>query len=421
MKAQVIVLGGGCGGLWLVYELEKRGYCSILIDNKEVGAYASTRNQSWLHSGALYAMSGHDAVAKECIRGYKAVSDFARAQASSSIDEESGCMFLFQSGTEAHMAGDRLKALGINGKIVTLNELQQAEPILNNTHPQRLSRSALKTNDVPFDSFRILQGLQRAAFARNRVVYREVSGNLTGLQISQDGEVWRVSNGSFIDEATILISAAGALNTKLPDDRVGASAGFIVQESLVAVFHQRLCNNVLSFRRSDSGYLTAVPFDGGTTFNLGGHDAVVTDPRDRKAAPDDFKEAFAALGRQITDFLPGIVNVPECGVHFYSCQKLNNTNASGNPFPLDSHGPRHFFWVQSSPNFFHYYPGKFTTAPIAAKEFVEVLVAALGSPQSATFGASSIPPQIARRPYLSGATHFTRVSGGVLTFAELDG
>src|SRR5712692_185855 len=70
VETQVCILGGGVGGLWLQLELSNRGFHTIVVDHKHLGAFASTRNQGWLHSGAFYMVLGGTAapggVAKLC-------------------------------------------------------------------------------------------------------------------------------------------------------------------------------------------------------------------------------------------------------------------------------------------------------------------------------------------------------------------
>lgn len=81
-KVETIILGGGCAGLWLAYELSARGLSCVVIDGEHgpgdgFAGYASTRNQGWLQSGALYVALGQLDTALECMRGYEINREFA--------------------------------------------------------------------------------------------------------------------------------------------------------------------------------------------------------------------------------------------------------------------------------------------------------------------------------------------------------
>ena len=53
-RQDVVVIGSGCAGAWLVHELSYRGFSCALVDTVPFAAYTSTRNQGWLQSGAFY-------------------------------------------------------------------------------------------------------------------------------------------------------------------------------------------------------------------------------------------------------------------------------------------------------------------------------------------------------------------------------
>ena len=52
------IMGSGAAGLWLAHELTRRGYSVAVLDRQPFCGFASTRNQGWLQSGALYAAYG---------------------------------------------------------------------------------------------------------------------------------------------------------------------------------------------------------------------------------------------------------------------------------------------------------------------------------------------------------------------------
>src|ERR1700720_4413859 len=59
-RTRVVVIGGGCAGWFAADELTHRGIHCIVIDTNPPAAFASTRNQGWLQSGAFYAAMQDD-------------------------------------------------------------------------------------------------------------------------------------------------------------------------------------------------------------------------------------------------------------------------------------------------------------------------------------------------------------------------
>lgn len=58
MKVDVVVLGGGIGGLWSLARLRKAGYHAILIESGRLGGMQSLASQGMIHGGQRYALQG---------------------------------------------------------------------------------------------------------------------------------------------------------------------------------------------------------------------------------------------------------------------------------------------------------------------------------------------------------------------------
>jgi glycerol-3-phosphate dehydrogenase len=76
----VVVLGGGIGGLWLLNRLCGRGYNAVLLETGELGGGQSVNSQGMIHGGIKYALGGaltgsSEAIAampahwRRCLRG----------------------------------------------------------------------------------------------------------------------------------------------------------------------------------------------------------------------------------------------------------------------------------------------------------------------------------------------------------------
>ena len=57
-EVDVVILGGGIGGLWLLNRLHGRGYNAVLIETGELGGGQSVNSQGMIHGGIKYALGG---------------------------------------------------------------------------------------------------------------------------------------------------------------------------------------------------------------------------------------------------------------------------------------------------------------------------------------------------------------------------
>jgi hypothetical protein len=234
---------------------------------------------------------------------------------------------------------------------------------------------------------------------------------LASLKISREQDRWVIDDEKKQITACIVVAAAGAHIPKIRDVLKDPVSETEVQYCLVAVLHQRLCNRIIVIRAKDSGYLNLVPFEGGTTVNLGAHDT--SDPKD--LGPKLRK----VMAEKLTYFVPGLKGI-SCQAHFYVCEKLSNGPNSSHPAP--EHGSRHYFWELGKDNFFYFYRGKFTLSPLAAQDFVRFLrrVKHL-EPLNLNVNTMCFL-NVAPRPYFESATDIIRLSDdGVLDFYQIQG
>ena len=72
---QVIIVGGGIAGLSAAASLASAGLPVILLEANKLGASATSRNQGWLHSGALFAADDIE-LARQCLKAMQQTISF---------------------------------------------------------------------------------------------------------------------------------------------------------------------------------------------------------------------------------------------------------------------------------------------------------------------------------------------------------
>ena len=57
-STDIVILGGGIAGLWLLNRLYSEGYQPLLIETKALGSGQTLASQGIIHGGLKYALSG---------------------------------------------------------------------------------------------------------------------------------------------------------------------------------------------------------------------------------------------------------------------------------------------------------------------------------------------------------------------------
>jgi glycine/D-amino acid oxidase-like deaminating enzyme len=67
ITTDVVILGGGVAGLWILNHLKKHGYQAVLLEKDALGAGQTTKSQGIIHGGLKYALTGFLSDASEAV------------------------------------------------------------------------------------------------------------------------------------------------------------------------------------------------------------------------------------------------------------------------------------------------------------------------------------------------------------------
>lgn len=72
LHCDIVVLGGGVAGLWLLDDLRRRGYSALLLEARALGGVQTLASQGMIHGGIKYSLAGALSGASEAIAGMPA-------------------------------------------------------------------------------------------------------------------------------------------------------------------------------------------------------------------------------------------------------------------------------------------------------------------------------------------------------------
>jgi glycine/D-amino acid oxidase-like deaminating enzyme len=73
IDADVVILGGGCAGVWLLDELRRRGARAVLLEAGRLGSGQTANSQGILHGGLKYSLAGIISPSARMVRDMPAV------------------------------------------------------------------------------------------------------------------------------------------------------------------------------------------------------------------------------------------------------------------------------------------------------------------------------------------------------------
>jgi glycine/D-amino acid oxidase-like deaminating enzyme len=328
-KFDVVIMGAGAAGLWAALRLTQAGVRVLVLHAPHKDGYSSTRNQGWLHSGALYATFRAPGVTRECIAGSRLILDFAERHDRSLIADAEFC-YVLGSAEQADAAVAACREAGID-----------ARP--RAAHPQLRGLFARPTwpvtvPDRAVDATRLLRALAGQA-AESGVCAASVP-DLLCARLRRTGDAWHVTAGRLAASAPSVVIAAGTLTPSLLAVAAAANGfqtdmAFEVTKTAVLgipglILPAVVCigggPHLIPHRTAEArGATLCVPFDNQAASPQSVH------------RPPDGAARDRVLGC-VREHAPGLAAMIEARRTFwYSCQKLIPTETASRPDWRTSH------------------------------------------------------------------------------------
>src|SRR5690625_4238839 len=67
IELDLVVVGGGVAGLWLINRLRSAGYDAVLLESRALGGEQSMASQGMIHGGIKYGLSGQLGAASQAL------------------------------------------------------------------------------------------------------------------------------------------------------------------------------------------------------------------------------------------------------------------------------------------------------------------------------------------------------------------
>ena len=382
LQADVVIVGSGIAGLMIAYELTRKHYSTLLVEETSALACgATTRNQGWLHSGAFQANmlyrreEGRESVTKDVRAGY----DYFLSYASDCIEYSAAKMFfIFSSPELGDQAEQRWRALDIRHERVSSGKFHEDNQQKVNAD---VVKAAFEVADKSIDTARLCRKLVEDTVRQGGRIFtdtRLIPCDSGSADMERGEEKFTVTAGLFV-------VAAGAGIKKFFEDYTHQPFPMRYWKGFVLVTPKLTPHGLIWQERSK---VNVMPHGAVSVMALNYDDLPAANP-DYELAP----EKVHLLLKSTRQLLPDAAGY-EKPSRAYVCLKPDMTDASDEMMSTDIrigevvHG------------YYYCLPGKMTAAPVAAKH---ILALVEGVKLEKRPGAEPLPvtdcPEVTPRPY----------------------
>jgi len=389
-RYDIVISGAGVAGLWLARKLAKLGYCVLVLEKgRVVAAYASTRNEGWLHCGTYHggAIPVRDIalrVARQTLDGYRQTLAFAPE----AIEEKTTQTFALVRSLDIAEVESRWSEVGVPFERITKHEFAGLVPEVRTKDVSAFFR----VNDVSINNRVLYRKLIKDA-ARNGARFL---GN-AGIQ-SFDGMRANVETPSGIEsfEAKMFVCAAG----------FGIREFFLTRFDKPVDLALRLWkSHLIDLPRVarhgvfclDSGEATLMHHKQWTIAGFNSDSTAVTEPSFDTVMPGNVEADKVALERMLR-------HVDFTGARPRACIKVDQdpgagidvfVAADGTSYPRPQLG---ITYGQPLPGHLWMLPGKMSEAPYVADRVISLIQAQVTPTRAVAGWAGKALPRIAKRP-----------------------
>jgi glycerol-3-phosphate dehydrogenase len=153
ISTDVLIVGGGIAGLWLLARLRQQGFAAVLVENSSLGGGQSVKSQGIIHGGAKYALHGALTGASEAIadmpRRWRAALSGAGELDLRGVRVLSEAHYLWSPGTLAGNLSSFFASKAVRGRVDQVKGEQLPPALQHAKFKGKVYRLAELVLDVP--------------------------------------------------------------------------------------------------------------------------------------------------------------------------------------------------------------------------------------------------------------------------------
>lgn len=370
INRDIIILGGGIAGLWLLNRLQQAGFDTLLLESGELGCGQTIASQGMIHGGVKYALSGSLNRASNTIADMP--GHWQRCINGQGDIDLSGTRILSRRYFMWPRDSLRSKMTAFLGSKALRGRVTRLSPALYpDFFRSRISGPLYELNDLVLDVPSLLETLSQPWRDRihryspqDSTLLRDDSGHISGLRIQQEGNSIELRAQRFI------LSAGAGNETVLQE---GDLAGPAMQRRplhMVMLRHRHpdpLYVHCVADQFTSTPELTITSHfreDGSTVWYLGGELAESGIERDTDSQIQQARQRLMSL-------------FPWCDFHNADWHSFRIDRAEARQ--SDGQRPESAF-SRASGNYLVCWPTKLTLAPALANQVLATLEAQQLSP-----------------------------------------